>query len=107
MRHGRLGTVPDRALHRCPACDSGLVYPLDWAEHGRERWSIDLRCPECEWRGGGVFGQSLADAFDDELDRGTDAIAADLERLVRANMTEAVDRFARALEVGAILPEDF
>lgn len=96
-----------RPLHVCPDCASKLVYPVWWQEHGRDHWSIELRCPNCEWAEGGVFCQRQADAFDHELDRGTDAVAVDLDRLVRANMTEVADRFAHALAAGAILPEDF
>ncbi len=98
------GTHP---LHVCPACASKLVYPVWWEEQGRDHWSIELRCPDCEWADGGVFCQRQADAFDHELDRGTDDVMADLDRLVRANMTDVTDRFARALAAGAILPEDF
>jgi hypothetical protein len=91
----------------CPRCGSGLVYPQAWAERSRERWRIDLRCPECEWRGRGVFGQRVAERFDEDLERGTDALVHDLELLARANMTEDVERFAHALAVGAVQPMDF
>jgi hypothetical protein len=47
------------------------------------------------------------DAFDERLDEGTDALVKDYRRLVRANLAEEADRFAMALAVGAILPEDF
>ncbi len=97
----------ERVLHRCPACESELVYPTAWQERGKEHWRIELRCPACEWRGKGVFDQALADSFDEELDRGTEALVHDLDRLTRANMAEEVDRFAEALEADAILPMDF
>ena len=29
-----------------------------------------LRCPECEWNGGGVYDQEIVDRFDEELDAG-------------------------------------
>ena len=35
--------------------------------------------------------------FDEELDAGTDALAADYKRLMRANMADEIDRFAAAL----------
>jgi hypothetical protein len=97
----------ERPLHSCPECESGLVYPIAWEESGREHWSIELRCPACEWRGGGTFPQRLADDFDEELDRGTAALVHDLDRLTRANMAEEVERFAHALEADAIAPMDF
>ena len=98
---------PDQALHLCAACSSELVYPTGWEEADGDRWHVQLRCPDCEHRSEGIFSQSTVEAFDEELEAGTDALAADLRRLCRANMVEEVDRFAAALDSGAILPEDF
>jgi hypothetical protein len=105
----RPGTDPAStvALHVCPSCSSELVYPIDWAPADRERWSVDLRCPDCEWSGSGVYAQDVVDRFDDELDLGTTKVLHDLELLVRANMEEEVDRFVEALQADWILPEDF
>ena len=47
------------------------------------------------------------DRFDDELDRGTEALMRDLKRLTQANMEDEIDRFVLALGSDAILPEDF
>jgi hypothetical protein len=55
----------------------------------------------------GVFTQENVEAFDEELDRGNDALARDYKRLMRANMADEVERFVGALEADAILPEDF
>ncbi len=95
------------ALHVCPVCDSRLVYPVDWAPAEQQRWQVDLRCPDCEWTGGGSYAQEIVDAFDEELDRGTEQLLGDLTTLTRTNMEEEVDRFISALQVGWILPEDF
>ena len=95
------------ALHVCPTCESTLVYPVDWAPADRRRWRVDLRCPDCEWNGGGVYAQEIVDAFDEELDRGTEELLGDLTRSSRTNMEEEVDRFIAALHAGWILPEDF
>ncbi len=100
------GAVVDR-LHLCPECASQLVYPIDWAPAERSGWSVDLRCPECEWHGSGIFAQDVVDRFDEELDRGTEQLIADLGMLTRANMEEQVERFAAALHAGWVLPEDF
>lgn len=99
--------VEPRPLHQCPACDSDLVYPVDWAQTRSEHWSVSLRCPNCEWTACGTFDQALVDAFDEELDGGAEALVRDLRELSRANMADAVDRFAEALRAGAVLPEDF
>jgi hypothetical protein len=95
------------ALHVCTECSSSLVYPTDWQESGPDHWEVELRCPNCEWRGTGVFPQALVEAFDDELDRGIDVLLADYRALVNSNMEEEVERFAKALEAGAIVPADF
>jgi hypothetical protein len=94
-------------LHVCPVCASHLVYPLDWAPAPDRRWAVDLRCPDCEWRGGGTYAQRVVDRFDEELDLGTEALLDDLGLVVRANMEEQLDRFVVALHSDAILPEDF
>src|SRR2546429_8171427 len=52
----RLATTTRRRgddLHVCPSCKSELVYPTDWAPASNRHWHVALRCPECEWNGGG------------------------------------------------------
>ena len=97
----------DQPLHMCAECDSNLVYPTDWQEAGADHWEVDLRCPNCEWRGAGTFHQDVVEAFDDELDRGIDVLLSDYRSLVSSNMEDEVERFAKALELDAILPADF
>jgi hypothetical protein len=94
-------------LHICGTCDSQLVYPLEWEEAGATHWEVTLRCPNCEWVGTGVFEQDVVERFDEELDRGTEAVVRDLKRLMHANMEDEIDRFASALEGDHILPDDF
>ena len=94
-------------LHVCPTCEQSLVYPTEWEEASETHWEVALRCPNCEWHSTGTYAQDVVDRFDEELDRGTEALVRDLKRLTRANMEDEVDRFARALGVDAILPEDF
>lgn len=100
-------TTGDQPLHVCIECSSTLVYPTDWQEAGPEHWEVDLRCPNCEWRGSGVFHQDIVESFDDELDRGIDVLLSDYRSLVSSNMEDEIDRFAQALDLGAILPADF
>ena len=97
----------ERDLHLCPGCKSDLVYPVAWEEADESHWSISLRCPDCEWAEEGVYEQDICDRFDDELERGTDALTRDYKRLMTANLAEEIERFAHALEVDAVLPEDF
>lgn len=94
-------------LELCPCCGRDLVYPVDWAPAGKLQWSVALRCPECEWRGGGVYAQDVVDRFDEVLDDGTQAVLDDLELLTRANMEEQLEGFVAALDADLILPEDF
>jgi hypothetical protein len=97
----------ERDLHVCVNCDSHLVYPVQWEEADQKSWHVTLRCPDCEWTEAGVFPQGQCDRFDDQLEAGTDALTRDYKRLVTANMSEEIDRFAAALDVDAILPSDF
>ncbi len=104
-RRGAAGTSD--GLHVCPSCASHLVFPTDWSPAEPKSWSVQLRCPDCEWHGGGVYAQELVDRFDEELDLGTEQLLGDLTLLTRANMEEQVDRFVTALNAGWIVPEDF
>ena len=99
--------VEETDLHLCTQCDSELVYPTAWEEASGRSWQVTLRCPDCEQIREGVFSQDAVDAFDERLDAGTGALAADLRRLTQANMVDELERFAAALAADAILPEDF
>jgi hypothetical protein len=97
----------DQALHVCLDCGSGLVYPVEWEESGPDNWSVLLHCPNCDVHREGVFSQRCVEKFDEELDRGADALARDYRRLMRANMAEEIEGFVSGLQADAILPEDF
>ncbi|WP_205696258.1 hypothetical protein [Conexibacter sp. SYSU D00693] len=104
------GPMPAEAtpdLHICSACDSDLVYPTDWEEAGATHWEVSLRCPNCEWTATGVYSQDHVERFDEELDRGTEALVRDLRRLAHANMEDEIERFVKALDADCILPCDF
>jgi hypothetical protein len=94
-------------LHMCGSCASNLVYPTEWEEAGATHWEVTLRCPNCEWTGTGTFEQELVERFDEELDRGTEALVRDLKRLAHANMEDEIERFTTALDEDHIVPEDF
>jgi hypothetical protein len=102
-----LPAEPHQDLHVCMECSSELVYPVEWEESGEENWSVLLHCPNCDIYREGIFTQHTVEVFDEELDRGADALARDYKRLMRANMAEEIDRFVGALDSGAIVPEDF
>lgn len=94
-------------LHVCPHCTSRLVSPVAWEEAGPAHWDVTLHCPNCDWLGSGVFDEELVERFDEELDRGTEALVLDLQRLMRANMEDEIDRFVAALAADQIWPMDF
>ena len=96
-----------RQLHECACCDRDLVYPVEWEEVSPTHWEVLLRCPNCEWSEVGTFDQPTVDVFDEQLDIGTEILLRDLKRLQQANMEEEIERFVRAIDAGAILPEDF
>jgi hypothetical protein len=98
-------TVVD--LHVCPECEQGLVYPVEWEEASPTQWEVALRCPNCEWEKLGIFEQTVVDRFDEELDRGTEDLVEDLQRLTQANMEDEIERFTYALNSDAIWPMDF
>ncbi len=96
-----------RDLHLCPCCDRDLVYPVEWEEVSPTHWEVLLRCPNCEWSEVDTFDQPTVDHFDERLDIGTEILLRDLKRLQQANMEDEIDRFVRAVNADAILPEDF
>ena len=98
---------PRQELQLCIECASGLVYPVQWDEAGTENWNVLLHCPNCDVYREGIFCQDTVELFDEELDRGADALARDYKRLVRANMAEEIESFIGALAAEAVLPEDF
>jgi hypothetical protein len=98
---------PVRDLHHCPCCERDLVYPVEWEEVSPTHWEVLLRCPNCEWGEVDTFDQPTVDRFDERLDVGTEILMRDLKRLQQANMEDEIDRFVRAVNADAILPEDF
>jgi hypothetical protein len=98
---------PEHDLHICPRCGSNLVQPVSWGPLERRRWRVDLRCPECQWTGGGAYEQSVLDRFDEILDDGVSSLLEELEQLACAHMEEETARFLTALRRDRILPEDF
>jgi hypothetical protein len=97
----------DRDLCICEHCSSELVEPVEWSSAGPERWRVALSCPDCGYWTEGVFSQECVDLFDERLDEGTSVLVSELKRLQHMNMADDVERFIGALNVGAILPEDF
>ena len=108
-QYTRVKSTPaeDRDLCVCEHCASELVEPVEWSAAGPERWRVALSCPDCGYWTEGVFSQECVDRFDERLDEGTTVLVSELKRLQHANMSEDVERFIGALNLGMILPEDF
>ncbi len=109
MKHAsRPRTAQPSGLHVCPACRSGLVQPTCWEEAvPRGHWRLWRRCPECGWSGDGVHGEREIDAYDEELDGGTEVLACELETLEHERMAQVVEAFATALAADLIDADDF
>lgn len=97
----------DEGLLVCDHCHSRLMYPAHCEEQGRERWYIELRCPDCGDIRSGLFAIEMLDALDRELAQAEAEIEADLARMTHGNMVDYVTRFVAALNAGAIEPGDF
>jgi hypothetical protein len=68
---------------------------------------LHLRCPECQIRMVGSFEPARVARFDEQLVRARQRLEAGYLALVRENMRELVERFAHALELDLIGPDDF
>ena len=94
-------------LHRCVACESDFVGPIEWETDGPEHWLITLHCGECGvWRDVRVTNVE-AKTFDLELGRQTATIERALAKIDRERMRAEVDAFTAALEHDLIDPADF
>lgn len=100
-RHDPMG------LHVCPHCSSDLVYPVAWEERDGDRWRIERRCPNCEWRDVSEFHQSDVEIFDDVLNEGTEDLLVTLRNFARSNMEEDIERLIEAIHLDLIEPMDF
>jgi predicted nucleic acid-binding Zn-ribbon protein len=84
------------------------VQPTRWEQTAdRGHWRLWRRCPECGWRCHGVHGEREIDAYDEDLDRGTEALADELKARERENMEWIADTFASALAADLISADDF
>ena len=94
----------------CTSAWSALGPRLPGPVGGVGRGELERAAPLPELRHlprGHLQPRTPSRVFDEELDRGADALARDYKRLMRANMAEEIDRFVGALDADAILPEDF
>lgn len=104
----RIESKAATGLHLCPQCGSSLVQPTRWEQTAkRGHWRLWRRCPECEWRNDGIFGEREIDAFDEALDDGAETLNHELEELERESMRGVVEVFTAALAADLITADDF
>jgi hypothetical protein len=104
---GAEGSVGPASLIVCPSCASDLVYPVSWEESSGTTWTIERRCPNCEWRHSGEFDDEDLTHFDEALNEGTETLLIALRDTTRANMEAAAERFIDAIKLDLIEPMDF
>jgi hypothetical protein len=98
----------DHALHICPECGSCLVQATSWEQvEDRSGWRVWRRCPECEWAGQSLHGEDAIDAFDQQLDLGSQELVGELRTMEHANMSELAATFVFALDNDLIGADDF
>jgi ribosomal protein S27E len=91
----------------CSSCGSLLVHPTDGRETDSTLWEVELRCPDCERREVSYYTPAELERFDRELDRAASEIEDALRRLEALHMEEWAARFAQALDLDLIGPDDF
>lgn len=111
-----LGAAADRVcppvdppgLHICPDCQLPFVVPGPVHEVvSPARVKLDLDCTNCGWHATAVHDDDALSALDMQLDRSFADLLWTLEVVWTANEQASIERFAAALDAGAILPEDF
>jgi hypothetical protein len=91
----------------CPRCGSGLIQPVQVRRCDDCCWHVQRRCPECEWAGVGLFTAEALTRFQQQLDVARASLGNLLQQIERSHMERDVERFARAVSLDHILPEDF
>jgi hypothetical protein len=94
-------------MHCCPHCSSDLVYPLSWQECEGGTWTIERRCPNCEWHDSGSFDQAAIEPFDDIIEVGTEELLMELRTWSHQNMHDDIERLIAAINEDQIQPIDF
>lgn len=94
-------------MRYCVNCGDEACYPFDWEEDGPDRWTVLLRCGNCDMYREDSFHQLEVEDFDEWLDDCQDIIRTEYMKLMKLNMNDEADNFARMLALDIITPEDF
>jgi hypothetical protein len=101
------GKCPDQQVTACDSCGSHLVHPIRGRQIDLYTWEVELRCPDCYGREVSYYSEAQLERLDREQDRAACAIEAELNRLEALHMEEWIARFAQALDLDLIGPDDF
>jgi hypothetical protein len=102
------------SLRICPECDCRFCFEAAAEPWTPDSWLLVVQCPNCwnAWRL--TVSDLVLRLFEHALDEDGRCIEATLTELADANeraaarqLEDEVERFAAALEAGAILPIDF
>jgi hypothetical protein len=102
--------IPARVkLTDCVECKQPFVNPIMDESHeaAGDMWFVVLRCGNCMHVRELLVTQARADEFDDDLQTYERKVLVYLKLMEKEAMEDYVNRVARALEVDAILAEDF
>ena len=92
----------------CSTCDEPFVVPVDiLGVAGHWRYVVELHCTNCGWSGVQVHDEGALERLDRALDGQAGQMRAAVEVLGVSQDLDRIDRFARALAEGDVLPEDF
>jgi hypothetical protein len=92
----------------CSTCREPFVVPVDiLGVAGHWRYVVELSCTNCGWSGVQVHDEAALERLDRALDAQTVQMRSAIEVLGVAREVDRIDRFARALTDGDVLPEDF
>jgi hypothetical protein len=95
-------------LHVCTACRQPFIVPVArFGAAGLARDRVQLSCDNCGWSEVAAHDHAALDHLDRVLDEQTAQMVAAVELLAISADIDRIDRFARALHDGHILPEDF
>lgn len=101
------GDAANHGVTACVRCGCDTLRPLACAPADSGRWALTVQCPNCFLVADRALDDAALDAFEDHMERGTDALVDTLRTLSHANMIEDVELLIRALRADALLPMDF
>jgi hypothetical protein len=99
--------APQEELYACGRCSSQLVEPVAVRRFDSHWWHVERRCPECRWTGADLVTEDAVAHLEEQLHAARAAMTALLDTMQRSEMERDVERFAHALALDQVLPEDF